>query len=122
VKRGIIYITGLMGLVFLAALTLPRVGRTIEAQLQTDIDFALADKGLGDIEAHMDGQTVTFAYRPGTTSADSQPPRHMALAMVTAETLTGGLYDKHGGYGPVWGPITRTKVDLSSPATNSPAP
>ncbi len=117
-KRGAIYITGVMGVVFLAALVLPETGRTIEARLQSEMDFALSDKGLNDIQAHIDGQTVTFIYAPDT---DNPAPRtlrlaaqHMTLALFSAETLTGGLYSDRGGYGPVWGPVTQTHIAPSS--------
>lgn len=121
-KRGVIYIAGVVGLVYLAALALPRTGRTIEARLQTEMDFALADQGLNDIEAHMDGQTVTFTCRPEMADANRRiTAHHMALAIMTAETLTGGLYDESGGYGPVWGPVTRIRADLPAPVISPPA-
>ena len=128
-KRGVIYIAGVMGLVLLAAFTLPRAGRTIEARLQTEMDFALDDKGLDDIVARMDGQTAIFTYSPDTIESDDpairtprQVAQHMTLALLTAETLTGGLYGGHGSYGPVWGPVTRTRIDPPSLTASNPAP
>ncbi len=115
-KRGVIYIAGVMGLVFLAAFTLPRAGRAIEARLQTEMDFALADKGLDGIEARMDGQSVIFAYNPDRAKPDDPAllaPR-MTQAIMTAETLTGGLDGRQDSYGPVWGPVTRIRIDQSS--------
>jgi len=109
-------------MVFLAALTLPRTGRTVEARLQTEMNFALADRGLTDIEAHMDGQTVTLAYRPAEVADSARTSHHMALAITATQSLTGGLYDEYGRYGPIWGPVTCTRVAQSSPATNNSRP
>lgn len=121
-KRGAIYIMGGMGTVFLAALTLPDAGRAVEARLQGEMELVLADKGLNDIQAHMNGQTVTFIYDPAADVSSPHGSRlaaqHMTTAILAAETLTGGLYVGRGGYGPVWGPIVQTRIATSSnPAT-----
>ena len=103
-KRGTIYFTGLVGLVVLAALVLPRTGRTVEAHLQSEMDLALADRGLTDIEAQVDGQTVTLACRPQSEdTAAPCPVLDMRPAIQLAQTLPGG-------YGPLHGPVTRIRI------------
>ena len=65
-KRGIFYIIGIVGLVLLTALTLPRINR-MEAR-----------------EAPANGQSVTFVY-----GADTARPDYPAFTMT--EPLSGGL-------------------------------
>ena len=115
-KRGIVYIAGVTGLIFLVALSVPRAGRAIQSRLQTEMDFALADQGLDDIKAQVDGQTVTLDCAQTT---DNSPPcmaRQMALAISTAETLPG----IHTPDGTAWGPVIRIKMAL--PETNARKP
>ncbi|CAM3258177.1 hypothetical protein [Asticcacaulis taihuensis] len=103
-KRGAIYFSGLVGLILLAALVLPRTSRAIEAHLQSEMDSTLAEKGLTDIEVHMDGQTVTFTCR--SQSADEMKPclaQDLKPAIEAAKTLPGG-------YGPLLGPVTRIRI------------
>jgi hypothetical protein len=89
VKRGVFYIIGIMGLVFLTALTLPRAGLT-EAR-----------------EAQVNGQIVTFVY-----SADTARPDDQAFTM--AASLNGGLSGAPGAYGPTIRPAARMRIDQSS--------
>ena len=115
-KRGIVYIAGVTGLIFLVALSVPRAGRAIQSRLQTEMDFALADQGLDDIKAQVDGQTVTLDCAQTT---DNSPPcmgRQMALAISTAETLPG----IHTPDGTAWGAVIRIKMAL--PETNARKP
>ncbi|MCR6659511.1 MAG: hypothetical protein NVV72_09240 [Asticcacaulis sp.] len=103
-KRGAIYFSGFVALVVLSALVLPRAGRTVETRLQSEMDLALADRGLTDIEAQVDGQTVTFACRP--QSGDVAAPclaQDLKPAIEAVKTLPGG-------YGPVRGPVTRIRI------------
>lgn len=103
-KRGAIYFSGLVGLILLAALVLPRTSRAIEAHLQSEMDSALAEKGLTDIEVHMDGQTVTFTCRP-PSGGEAAPclAQDLKPAIEAAKTLPGG-------YGPLYGPVTRIRI------------
>ncbi len=84
-KRGVFYIIGIMGLVFLTALALPRAGR-MEAQ-----------------EAPMNGQSVTFVYSADTTRPDNP-------ASTMAETLNGDLPNATVSYRSV----ARMSIDQSS--------
>ena len=117
-KRGIVYIIGVTGLIFLVALTVPRAGRAIQSRLQTEMDFALAEQGLADIKAQVDGQTVTLDC-PQTT--DNSPPcmaRQMALAISTAETLPGISTPD----GTAWAPVKSIKMALPETDARKPAP
>ncbi|MGN6209643.1 hypothetical protein [Asticcacaulis sp.] len=103
-KRGAIYFTGLVALVALAALVLPRAGRTVETRLQSEMDLALADRGLTDIEARIDGQTVILACRlPSGDEATLCLAKDLKPAIEAVKTLPGG-------YGPVRGPVTRIRI------------
>ncbi|MGN6366456.1 hypothetical protein [Asticcacaulis taihuensis] len=103
-KRGTIYFTGLVALVVLAALTLPHTGRTVETRLQSEMDLALADRGLSDIKVHTDGQTVTLTCRP-PSGGEAAPclAQDLKPAIEAAKTLPGG-------YGPLLGPVTRIRI------------
>jgi hypothetical protein len=117
-QKGVIHIAGVMGLLLLAALTLPRAGRDIEARLQSELDSDLARRGLTGIEGHFDGQNLTLTYARnaidiiGTEDASQLAPR-MAEAAQIAEGLTGGL-DLPAGSAAFWGPVTRISVDQTS--------
>lgn len=88
-KRGIFYIIGVMGLVFLTALTLPRAGL------------------MEGPEAQANGQSATFAYSPDTARPDDP-------AFTMAEPLRGGLPGAPGVSRPVWKPLPRISIDQSS--------
>ena len=117
-KRGIVYIIGVTGLIFLVALTVPRAGRAIQSRLQTEMDFALAEQGLDDIKAQVDGQTVTLDC---TQTTDNSPPcmaRQMALAISTAETLPGISTPD----GTAWRPVKSIKMALPEADARKSAP
>ncbi|MFT4074493.1 MAG: hypothetical protein QM647_03110 [Asticcacaulis sp.] len=113
-----IHIAGVVGLLFLAALTLPRADRHIEDRLQSELSLALTDRGLAGIEGHFDGQTLTLRYARNaidtidTDNASLLAPR-MAEAQQIAERLTGGMKRPAGDAG-LWGPVTHISVDEGS--------
>jgi len=117
-QKGVIHIAGVMGLLLLAALTLPRATRDIEGRLQSELDSDLAKRGLTGIEGHFEGQTLTLTYARnaidaiGTEDASQLAPR-MAEAAQIAEGLTGGL-ELPAGSAALWGPVTRISVDQTS--------
>lgn len=115
-RRTMIYAGGFVLLAGLALMTLPDAARRIEALLQDEIDYTLADKGLSGIEAEVDGQTIRLTY--GDTATDTLKDQQagtaaarMAWAADAAKALRGGLYPASGHGGRIWGPATRVQVD-----------
>jgi len=114
-----IYAAGFACLAVLALLTLPSAAHRIQKQVQDEMDYALADKGLSGIEAQVDGQVVTLAYGKDVADVvmadtpEALAPR-MGWAVDAAEHLRGGLYAEPGKDGLVWGPATRIRVNQSS--------
>lgn len=117
-QKGVIHIAGVVGLLCLAALTLPRADRDIEERLQSELSLALADRGLAGIEGHFEGQNLTLRYARNaidtidTDKAALLAPR-MAEAEQIAERLRGGL-NLPAGNAELWGPVTHIRVDQAS--------
>jgi outer membrane protein OmpA-like peptidoglycan-associated protein len=73
-----VWVLGLSGLALLGAVGLYKTLPEVEQGIRSKVTRALADKGLDDVRAHVDGQTVTL------TAMDNDPQSKSKLASAKA--------------------------------------
>lgn len=73
-----VWVLGLSGLALLGAVGLYKTLPEVEQGIRSKVTRALADKGLDDVRAHVDGQTVTL------TAMDNDPQSKSKLANAKA--------------------------------------
>ncbi len=92
-KAGAIWLVGVTGLVALGAVGLYQTLPGVETGVREKVARTLADKGLDDVRATVDGQTVTL------TAMDNDPDSERklreaekAIAAIDSKNMPGGQY------------------------------
>ncbi len=67
-----VWMSGLCGLVLLCAVGLYQTLPTVEANLKSSVDKALTVRGLNQVQARVDGQTVILSAKSATPEAQAQ--------------------------------------------------
>ena len=92
-KAGAIWLVGVTGLVALGAVGLYQTLPGVERGVREKVSRTLADKGLDDVRATVDGQTVTLtAMDNDPDSARKLKEAEKAIAAIDSSDMPAGQY------------------------------